>query len=404
MTRTAGSSRARRGTAGIAGFLLAAVLGPGLGTGCTSNADNEAGLSLTGRSRSLVVPDTLVTIGPDTSWSVDLPLAGSSRLFVGEYSGYEAGLLVRFADLPAGAAVGQATLILQGQSAAVDDSLSPITLRFAPVTCDWDSTWTGADMGLLTLGSVAAERSVLLEAALDTVHIALPPSLVQSWIDASGPAGRGIAVTALSPAPFMLSLYSRDATGSASSRQPRLRLTYVPAGGTAATSQTIYSTADLALVRFTPGAPPPGDLYVGRGAPFRTLLHFDISAIPAGATVNRAVLRLGFAPDRALASALTLAAALPLDPDPWNVHAGPVFQEGTVSYAVSIGVLDTTGAINVTPTVAVGILAGGPVLELLLLASQEVTDIGYLRLRGGASPDRRARLEIVYSQPRGGNR
>jgi hypothetical protein len=386
------------------GFLpLTALLGTAvLLAACTANEKNEAGYTLTGRGPSSVQSDTLIATGIDTSWSVALPLIGSSRLFAGEFSGYEAVTLLSFADLPAGATVTGATFILDGRSATVDDSLAPITLQLAPVTASWDSTWTGADLGLLTLGSPAAERSVLLEAALDTVRFSLPPSLVQSWVDDPVAAERGLALSALTPAPFMISSYSGNAAGTAATTSPRILLTYIPDGEAGTASQTIYPVTDLALIRYTPGGPDPGTLLIGRGAPFRTMLSFDLSEVPATATVNRAELHLRLEPDPVLSGSLTLAAALPLDLDPWTIQSGAVLQEGSISYALSVSEDDTTATLNVTPTLEAAVLAGETVLRILLLSSEEPTGVGFIGLREGLSRAERARLEIVWSGPPGG--
>jgi hypothetical protein len=365
--------------------------------GCSANENNEAGYSLVGRGPSSVMVDTLTSAGGDTSWSVQLPLINSSRLFTGAFSGYEAATLLAFTDLPAGATVTGATFILEGQRAAVDDSLAPITLQLAPVTSAWDSTWTGADLDLLQLGGVAAERSVLLEAALDTVRFSLPVPLVQSWIDNPTAADLGLAVTALAPAPFLLTCYSGNASGSAATTTPRIVLTYIPAGESGTTSRTFYPDTDLALVRFTGAGPASGDLWIGRGAPFRTMLQFDISGIDSIATINRAELRLRLEPDPVLSGPLTLAAALPLDFEPWTVHTGGILQEGSVSYAVSVGTADSTVTLNVTPTLEAAVLAGDPVLRMLLLSSEEPTGVGYLRLRDGIPAAERAVLRIVWS-------
>ncbi|GEM_PF-2249116 len=372
--------------------------------GCSPNENNEAGYALTGRGPSAVDSDTLASAGSDTSWSVDLPLAASSRLFTGAFSGYEAVTLVAFTDLPAGATVTGATFILDPIGASVDDSLALCTLQLAPVSSNWDSTWTGADLGTLNLDSAAAERTVLIEAALDTVHFSLPPALVQSWIDDPVAAGRGLAIAALSPAPFLLAYYSVDASGTAASRRPRISLTYIPAGGTSVMTRTHYTTADLVLLRFTPGPGPAGSLRVGRGAPFRTLLTFDIGAVPSGVTVNRAELNLWFDSERVLDSPITIAAALPLDFNPWSIHSGMVLLEGSLSYAASISTADTTATLNVTPTLEVAVLAGEPVLQMVLLASNESSGVGYLQLRTGVPAAQRARLRIVYSIPPGESR
>ncbi len=172
MKRTA--HRAERNAVG--GALLFTFL---LMIGCSINSSNPAGFEFTGRDQSDVLTDTLTVTGADTSWSVPLRLDSSIRLFVGAYEGFESLALMRFTDLPAGAEIVDAILILRGHSITAADDSTEITLEISPISSEWDTTWTAEDRPGLVLGSAVSQRTVLFDAVLDTIGFALPTDLVQ---------------------------------------------------------------------------------------------------------------------------------------------------------------------------------------------------------------------------------
>lgn len=380
-------------------FLAAGLL---IFAGCSINSSNPAGFEFSGRDPSLISADTLSASGSDTTWTVDLTLDFSDRLFIGEHEGYESVALIGFSltDLPTDAVIEEATLTLRGRSDSIGDSADVITLRINPVSTDWDSTWTGLDRPGLVLDAPVAENSALFYTITEEIAFTLPPSLIQGWLADPASASRGIAVTYLSPAPFLLYVTSRDVSGSMVARQPRLEIKYVPSGGGSSRTINLRSADDTSLLTFS-GTPPGGELWVGRGVPFRTLITFDVSHITGrSATINRAVLKLHLNPGSTLAAPVTIAAALPLYDDPWNAPLDEVVDEDTFGWAVAIDEPDSSVAMVVTSTVAAHMLLDEPQLKMLVLASRENTGIGLVRvLDSSAAPEFRPSLEITYSLP-----
>ena len=160
--------------------------------GCSINSSNPAGFEFSGRDPSQISADTLSASGSDTTWTVDLTLDFSDRLFIGEYEGYESVALIGFSltDLPVDVVVEEATLALRGRTGSIGDSADVITLRINPVSSDWDSTWTGLDRPGLVLDAHVAENSVLYDVIGEEIEFTLPPSLIQGWLADPASAAR----------------------------------------------------------------------------------------------------------------------------------------------------------------------------------------------------------------------
>jgi hypothetical protein len=386
---------------------LRGLVGPGillalLVAGCDLASDNPAGFEYTGRGPSAVLTDTLYATGADTTWSVPVPLRGADRVLVGRFEGFTAVTLIRFEGLPEDAVVQEAALSFQRRTSftAVDDP-GALIVDIQPVTSPWDSTWTGADLGSLTLDPPVDNFSLTF-ATTDTVGFAVPTALVQSWVDDPMAARLGLALTTLPTAPWLVTLYSNESSTSSSGRRPRLRIRYAPAGGGSTRIETVFASLDLSLVTFD-NTPPPDELWLARGASYRTLLNFDISGIPPEATINRAVLRLGIIPGTALGAPLGMAAALPATRDPWALPAFDMVESGTSTFSVSVIEEDSTAVIVVTNPISELIAGVDRGRGLLLFAASEFTGVGLIRLRDSTAPlDQRARLEVFYSVPPGG--
>lgn len=389
---------------------LRGLVGPGilftlLVAGCDLASDNPAGFEYTGRGPSAVLTDTLYATGADTTWSVPLPLRHSDRLLVGRFEGFSAVTLMRFDELPGDAVIQEAALTFQRRTTftSVEDP-GALIVDIQPVTSPWDSTWTGADLASLTLDPPVDNFSLTFDAESDTVGFAVPSALVQSWVDDPMAARLGLALTTLPTAPWFVTLYSDESSTSSSGRRPRLRIRYAPAGGGSSRIETVFAGLDLSLVTFE-NTPPPDELWLARGASYRTLLTFDISGIPPEATINRAVLQLGIIPGTALGAPLGLAVALPATRDPWAVPPLDMVESGTSTFAVSVAEEDSTAAIVVTGPFSELIAGVDRDRGLLLFTANEFAGVGLIRLRDSTAPiDERARLEVVYSVPPGGIR
>ncbi len=369
--------------------------------GCSINSDNPAGFEFTGRDKSQVHTETLTVTGADTTWAVPFPLESSIRLFVGAFEGFKSIALIRFTDLPAGAEVVEAVLIVRGHSISAAGDSTQITFEVSPISSSWDSSWTGEDRAGLVLENAVAQRTVLFDALLDTTGFRLPTALVQEWVDNPSAAG-GVAIAAVPPAPFIVNLYSSEVSGSTAQRQPRLKLTYIPAGESASRSTMATAETDLSLMTFnTPIA--PGELWVGRGAPFRSIFTFDVSHLPPEATINRAVLNVHIRPELTLGAPLTIAGALSIYDEPWTVSDAPIIDEFSIGFGTAVTGSYSTLAMVVTPTVGAQITRGEPVMNLLVVASYENLGVGLVRLLDStAAPEQRATLELTYSLPPGG--
>jgi hypothetical protein len=373
--------------------------------GCEINVNNPAGFDFTGRGPSAVVTDTLSVTGADTSWAVDLPLYTSDRLLVGRRGGFQGVVMLRFGGLPADAVVQDARLTFYRRAANAQEEEPPdLELEIAPLTVDWDTTWTGARMGEVTVGAAAVAFTVPYTVTADTFGCTLPTSLVQTWVDdPTGPeVRRGLALTAAPDAPWLLQLDAGDDYYLYSQRRPRLRLRWTPAGGGSSRITVVNPEVDLSLVTLA-GAPAAGELWVSRGSAWRSLITFDLDGLPAGATVNRAVLRLAIRTTDAVALPFSLTAALPSGAAPWHLPLTEMVESATVSSAITVSEGDSTFALLVTRAVGAYVAGGRSALGLLVLSYAEASGIGRITLLDATAPaERRATLEVVYSIPPGG--
>ena len=393
-------NRPRRGR-----LTLLALLALGGAVGCEINVNNPAGFDFTGRDPSSVVTDTLSVTGADTSWASDFPLHTSDRLFVGRHGGFQGVVLLRFSNLPAGAVVQDARLTFYRRTAnAQDEEPIALELALAPLTVDWDTTWTGSRMGEVTTGAAVASVAVPYTATADTFGLTLPNALIQAWVDdPTGPAARrGLALTAPTDATWLLQLDAGDDYYLYSQRRPRLRLRWVPAGGGSSRISVVYPERDLSVLTVN-GTPDPGELWVTRGAAWRSLITFDLSGLPAGATINRAVLRLGVRTTDGVALPFAFSAALPAGAAPWTLGLSEMLDSATVSSSITVAEGDSTVSLLVTRALGADLTSDRSALGLVVLAYAEGSGIGRVTILDATAPaDRRARLDLVYSVPPGG--
>ncbi len=385
--------------------MLLALLALTGGVGCEINVNNPAGFDLTGRGPSSVVTDTLTVTGADTSWAIALPLHASERLFVGRHGDFQGLVLLRFSRLPADAVVQDARLTFYRRTAnAEEEEPLALELSLAPLTVDWDTTWTGARMGEVTTGAAVASVAVPFTATADTFGVTLPNALVQAWVDdpTGVEVGRGLALTAPSNASWLLQLDAGDEHYLYSQRRPRIRLRWTPAGGGSSRISVVYPELDLSLLSVT-GTPGPGELWVTRGAAWRSLITFDLSGLPAGATINRAVLRLGVRTTDGVALPFAFSAALPLGAAPWDLSLSEMLDGDSVGSAITVAEGDSTVSLLVTRALGAYLTSDRSALGLVVLAYAEGSGIGRVTILDATAPaDRRTKLDLVYSVPPGG--
>jgi len=375
-----------------------------LSSGCSLTADNPAGLDYSGRGPSSIISDTLVVTGADTSWTYDLSLEPSPILMVGAFGGYEAAALLRFAGYVEGAEVVTATLILNGITADTDgDSTDTITLSLHRVIAEWDSTWSSDELGNLPaiLGEVLSVRQIPLSATSDSFAFRIPSDLVQSWVDDAGEAVKGVALVATSPAAFLMHFDSDNANASRAGFRPHLEYEYIHPDGGDLRADSKEAAMDLSMISFS-GTPAFDELWVGRGVPYRSLFTFDLSAIPAGITVNRAQLNLGVKTDEGISGQISIIATLPVSEDPWNLPVDDTVTSGTNSPGVTVALSDSAVSLVVTSALRKYFEQDLRQLGLMVFPVGEGSGVGLTKLWDStAIAANRATLQIVYSLPSG---
>ncbi|MFO7768273.1 MAG: hypothetical protein R6W82_04885 [bacterium] len=395
-----GGPASRRGR--MAGVLVALLV---VGGGCSINADNPAGFEYAGRGPSVVEVDSFTVTGEDTTWAAEFRWDDVELIAAGSFHGYHALSLIRFTGLPEGAAVQGARLILRRRTTtASTDSTRLLTLSVRPVSTDWDSTWWGDDASRLTVGSSLSQVGVPIVSETDTVGFTLPSSLVQGWVDDEAAARRGLALTAPDDGPFIQFFDSNDAVGGRAGFKPELRLTYVPAGGAENETLSLDASRDLTLFT-TDGVPPADELWASRGASWRSVLTFDISAIPASATVNRAELTVQVDTGASVGLPMGIFSGLTDDLMPWALPTSEMLAPGTGTIAYTVSEGDSTVTMGVTRAVETHTRLGRDTLQLLVAASGEATGAGRVVLPNtSAAPVREHQLRVFYSVPPGGGR
>jgi len=179
-------------------------------------------------------------------------------------------------------------------------------------------------------------------------------------------------------------------------------ITYIPAGESGNKTSTVTAEFDLSLLTYD-SAIAAGELWTGRGAPFRTRLTFDVSNIPPQATINRAVLKIGIRSELTLGAPLTVVAALSLYDEPWTVSDDTIIDEFSLGFAASVGESDSTLSMVITPTVASHIIRDEHLMHILIMTSHENIGVGLIRFwDSSAAPELRATIELTYSLPPGG--
>ncbi len=373
-------------------------------SGCSLSADNPAGIDYSGRGPSSILTDTLVVTAADTTWTYDLSLERSPILMVGEYGGYEAATLLRFVGYVEGADVVTAKLILNGITADTDgDSTDTITLNLYRVTAEWDSSWSGDDLGGLSaiLGEVLSQRQIPLSATSDTLAFSIPVDLVQSWVDDTGEAVKGVALVATSPAAFLMHFDSDNAISTRAGLRPHLEYEYIHPDGGDLRAESKEAAMDLSLISIS-GTPASDELWVGRGVPFRSLFTFDTSALPADITVNRAQLNLGVKTDEGISDGVSIVAALPLSEDPWNLPVDDIVTSGSTSPGVTVALSDSAASLIVTSALGKYFEQDLQQLGLMVFSIGEGSGVGLIKLWDStATLPNRATLQIIYSLPSG---
>jgi hypothetical protein len=281
--------------AGVLPVLLGACLS--LLPACSEDDENPVGAGLLP-----VIGDTIgeVTLEPVQAESF---LTGTSDRSFGQLltaahdfpapDGFESRVLIRFNLTPADTALGRVRVdsarvrlnVTNVQPDSVAFSLFRVTESWVEEEVSWEDRAFGlpwsAPGGAFDPAPVA--RGVVIA---DTISVAVPDTLVQRWLD-DPDSNDGFVLLLDDPAAYV-QLTAASTTGLANEFGPLLRLFVTVNDGSSVSS--VIATADAYIATFE------GSVLDGLGAgnePFlRTLLRFNLSAVPPNASINLAELRV----------------------------------------------------------------------------------------------------------------
>lgn len=208
-------------------------------------------------------------------------------------AGFESRILIRFgltvADTAQGPVRVDSTLVRLVISDQRPDS---IAFRLHRVNETWTELEAAWDERLFDVPwsqpGGAVDPTPLIEGVLagDSVSFPLPDSLVQGWLDEPA-TNDGVILLLETPGSFVR-IPAASTTTLLNEGGPRLRL-FLTVSDSASVSN-VAATADAHIAVFE-GAIPPG-LAAGNEPFLRSLLLFDLSAVPPEASINLAELRL----------------------------------------------------------------------------------------------------------------
>lgn len=282
----------RRRPAAAAWLVLGVVLGA-----CSEDDENPVGadeLPQLGDSIQEVV------LFPVQATSFETPSAGPvfgdtlvAAHDVPDPAGFESRVLMRFALAIADTSRGPVT-VDSAQVRLLVTSLAPDSLRFVlnRVTESWSEeevSWEERSFGVpWSTPGVTFDPTPVLEGTLvaDSSFFSLPDTLVQRWLDE--PEGNAGLVLRVETAGGEGRFRAASTTGLTNENGPRMRL-FVTAGDSSSVA-TVLATNDAYVTEFR-GTAVPG-ISVGVDPFLRSLLKFDLSAVPPDASINLAELRL----------------------------------------------------------------------------------------------------------------
>jgi hypothetical protein len=282
----------RRGLAAAAWLILAMLLGA-----CSEDDESPVGADELPQLSDSIQE---VVLFPVQATSFETP--SSDRVFgdtlvaahdLPDAAGYESRVLMRFALAIADTSRGPVT-VDSAQVRLLVTSVAPDSLRFVlnRVTESWSEeevSWEERSFGVpWSTPGVSFDPTPVFEGTLvaDSSFFSLPDSLVQRWLDE--PESNAGLVLRVESAGGEGRFRAASTTGLTSENGPRMRL-FVTAGDSSSVA-TVLATNDAYVTEFR-GTAVPG-ISVGVDPFVRSLLKFDLSAIPPNASINLAELRL----------------------------------------------------------------------------------------------------------------
>ena len=365
---------------------------------CSKYEKTSVGSDYFERENSGSVAQMLKIALRDTSYQTYTPTGYGTYLYVGQNKGLQTQILLLFASLPDSGVVDSVILShsFTGIIGSAQGSLIPTVHT---INGEWDETevtWESFNMSNLLGNEVTTQ---VLYADTDSVSYMLPQDLVQSWMDTSISENYGLHLSYSIPdTGFIMQFYSKEAPLEWTS-VPQLTI-YV----TRDSIQSIYTkypTAD-AFIATVPYDPTSDRLYIADGAPLRSLLFFDMDSIPENATVNRALLTLyndttlSF-PDHS--SYFEFVAFICTDTTWWSSFETFAF-DSSLSFAGSVQ--DDSAVINLTFYVQNWIIGVKENHGIILMGKNERSDLMRRAFYSRIDPQKKPRLEIIYSLPPSG--
>jgi len=346
----------------------------------------------------LLPPEDLVTIdslvlheATGSSFKQFISPNGIS-LLIGSNRGYEARTLVRFLLLPdtlADARLLSANLLLKPLS-VFGDSTALLSFTVHKILRSWSeltATWDSVDASFYESTPRGSFSQVV--SGSDSVEVPIDTSLVREWLTgaASGTDQFGIL---LLPAPGMGVIRGFDSFQSADS--PTLDVDFEKSG----TVDSLLLNIGYDMFVANVGLPPnPELMYVQSGVSYRSMLRFDLLAIPSNVIIHNATVELTI--DR-------------VNSDPEEVSAGSVLvhhvsDSTTNSFESSSAVLtrgDDTDPNLMTANITLDVrrwLRGESNQGVLLRSFVESIQLDLIAIVGPQSNNesRRPRLVVTFS-------
>ncbi len=254
-------------------------------TGC-QNKKNPLSLELLGKKD--LGQEKVVTIGKMDAirqGTFEGQTAFSSEIFAGKTQGYSASILVQFkafSALPDTAKIEKVLLRLYARNIINPEHQTSLALKVSAIKSDWVQTELTNSVSLADYrgNEVASGIVTNRTAAYDTLE--LPSALVKGWKD-STIENYGLLLEADAPA------FIKSYDSYINEKPPNILIFYK--NGNAADSLLVNASRALFLVKST-WQPEAGYTYVGEGVDLLTDFQFTLPAIPANATIHKAVLHL----------------------------------------------------------------------------------------------------------------
>jgi hypothetical protein len=358
---------------------------------------------------SRLLPDSdFMTIDTTTARSTKSTtarhIAGPSgiRWIVGTANDVEAWGLVRFHALPEtlkNVAVLRSELRMRTKY-HFGDSLAAWSVNIHPILRQW-----GTDS--ITIDSVKApgfydatpRSSFSISSLGDTADVQLPldTALVRSWLSTAGDTSKPNFGVLLRPTNTSVAKGFEKGSSTTAEYQPHLMVRYMRQNAADPDSVLIFGSVEAFVVQLesTQWESDSTRILIQNGASTRSFVHFDLSTLPAQATIHRAYLELTLDPSRTGKNFYTvdsLNAFFVSDDEsftqvlavsePPSDAASPVYRFSITSLA----------QVWVRSTVAQRILIGG---------YTEASSLDRFVFYGSAAPDDlRPRLKITYSPVR----